>query len=108
MPLITPQPIIPTFTFSAMASPRSLARRRHLSCTTRQGGRSAAGPLGRIRRATVRRQRVVAPRTAQDGEGASVVQIVHFDDYQLGVIAGDRVVDVTRLVGDPGLSPQDR
>ena len=36
------------------------------------------------------------------------MRIVFFDAHRLGVIAGDRVVDVTGLVGAAGLTPQAR
>jgi 2-keto-4-pentenoate hydratase/2-oxohepta-3-ene-1,7-dioic acid hydratase in catechol pathway len=36
------------------------------------------------------------------------MQLVHFDDFRLGVLAGERVVDVTDAIGDAGRSPQRR
>ena len=33
------------------------------------------------------------------------MQLVHFDDFKLGVLAGDRVVDISDIAGG---SPQDR
>lgn len=36
------------------------------------------------------------------------MQFVHFDDYRLGVLAGDNVVDISDLVGQIGVGPQAR
>jgi 2-keto-4-pentenoate hydratase/2-oxohepta-3-ene-1,7-dioic acid hydratase in catechol pathway len=36
------------------------------------------------------------------------MQFVHFDDYRLGVLAGDTVVDISDLVGQVGVGPQSR
>ena len=36
------------------------------------------------------------------------MQFVHFDDYRLGVLAGDNVVDISDLVGQAGVGPQSR
>jgi 2-keto-4-pentenoate hydratase/2-oxohepta-3-ene-1,7-dioic acid hydratase in catechol pathway len=36
------------------------------------------------------------------------MQFVHFDDYRLGVLAGDNVVDISDLVGQVGVGPQSR
>lgn len=36
------------------------------------------------------------------------MQFVHFDDYRLGVLAGDNVVDISDLVGQIGVGPQSR
>jgi 2-keto-4-pentenoate hydratase/2-oxohepta-3-ene-1,7-dioic acid hydratase in catechol pathway len=36
------------------------------------------------------------------------MQLVHFDENRLGILAGDRVVDVTDAAGDAGASPQQR
>ena len=36
------------------------------------------------------------------------MQFVHFDDYRLGVLAGDTVVDISELVGQIGVGPQSR
>ncbi len=36
------------------------------------------------------------------------MQFVHFDDYRLGVLAGENVVDISDLVGQVGVGPQSR
>ncbi|HEX2036120.1 MAG TPA: fumarylacetoacetate hydrolase family protein [Chloroflexota bacterium] len=36
------------------------------------------------------------------------MMLVHFDDFRLGILAGEHVVDVTGLVGEAGSSPQGR
>ena len=36
------------------------------------------------------------------------MKFVHFDDYRLGVLADDRVVDISDLVGQVGSGPQSR
>lgn len=36
------------------------------------------------------------------------MQFVHFDDFRLGVIVGERVVDITDRVGESGSAPQAR
>jgi len=36
------------------------------------------------------------------------MQFVHFDDYRLGVLSGDNVVDISDLVGQIGVGPQSR
>lgn len=36
------------------------------------------------------------------------MQFVHFDDYKLGLLVGDTVVDVSEIVGQIGVGPQSR
>ena len=36
------------------------------------------------------------------------MQFVHFDDYRLGVLSGDTVVDISDIVGQIGVGPQSR
>jgi 2-keto-4-pentenoate hydratase/2-oxohepta-3-ene-1,7-dioic acid hydratase in catechol pathway len=36
------------------------------------------------------------------------MQFVHFDDYRLGVLSGENVVDISDLVGQIGVGPQSR